>query len=384
MYTLFLYHWIQQLCKRFFERSTQKEEYSDRTMNTFENTFIRGPSPSYSDDANSENALSVTLPIGTAVPELDFCRDDSKTDTADYFDEKYNSDSCSRLHPGHQGRNTFAFWTIVVILLALTVGNLILTLTIVGVLRLGKGVQGMEVIPEVDVVKFYGSTDLERVQTNSIGQIHGFTDVPVTISSESAADGEDGGVHVRVFRNANGASNERDRIVLNKEGILIQATNLFEVKDPVNRLPLFTTHRPQYNIPGGVNALQAKVVSASGIASPIDESLVLESDGRLAIRGSEGVFFDGASVDMQAEHHVSINSTQGATILEAGTGIFLDMERIPIVSSEMGLRTGSVQYKICVCMPHGTLFRIAIPRVHNGPKISCAHFSGKDDPCEVN
>ncbi|EDW42455.1 GM26011 [Drosophila sechellia] len=324
-------------------------------MHTFENTFIRGPSPSYSDDANSENALSVTLPIGGVVPDLEFCRDDSKTDTGDYFDEKYNSDSCSRLHPGHQGRNTFAFWTIVVLLLVLTVGNLLLTLTIVGVLRLGKGVQGMEVIPEVDVVKFYGITDLERVQTNSIGQIHGFSDVPVTISSDSG-DGE-GGVH---------------------------ATNLFEVKDPVDKQPIFTTHRPQYNIPGGVEALQAKVVSASGIVSPIDESLVLESDGRMAIRGSEGVYFDGASVDMQAEHHVLINSTQGATILEAGTGIFLDMDRIPIVSSELGLRTGSVQYKICVCMPHGTLFRIAIPRVHNGPKITCAHFSGKDDPCEVN
>ncbi|XP_052835931.1 beta-sarcoglycan [Drosophila gunungcola] len=353
-------------------------------MHTFENTFIRGPSPSYSDDANSENALSVTLPIGGVVPDLDFCRDDSKTDTADYFDEKYNSDSCSRLHPGHQGRNTFAFWTIVTLLLVLTVGNLVLTLTIVGVLRLGKGVQGMEVIPEEDVVKFYGSTDLERVQTNSIGQIHGFSDVPVTISSDAGNGDGQAGVHVRVFRNANGASSERDRIVLNKEGILVQATNLFEVKDPVDKQPIFTTHRPQYNIPGGVDALLAKVVSASGIASPIDETLVLESDGRAAIRGSEGVYFDGASVDMQAEHHVSINSTQGATILEAGAGIFLDMNRIPIVSSELGLRTGSVQYKICACMPHGTLFRIAIPRVHNGPKITCAHFSGKDDPCEIN
>ncbi|XP_017103581.2 beta-sarcoglycan [Drosophila bipectinata] len=349
-------------------------------INSFENTFIRGPSPSYSDDANSENALSVTLPIGGPIPELDFCRDDSKTDTADYFDEKYNSDSCSRLHPGHEGRNTFAFWTIVVILLALTVGNLVLTLTIVGVLRLGKGVQGMEVIPEVDVIKFYGSTDLERVLTSSYGQIHGFSDVPVTISS----DAEDG-VHIRVFRNGNGAStNERDRIVLNKEGVLIQATNLFEVKDPKDRQPVFTTHRPQYNIPGGVNSLQAKVMSASGIASPVDEALRLESDGRLSIRGAQGVFLDGAKVDIQAEHHISINSTQGATILEGGAGIFLDMNRIPIVSSEMGLRTGSVQYKICVCMPHGTLFRIAIPRVHNGPKISCAHFSGKDDPCEIN
>ncbi|KAH8295430.1 hypothetical protein KR018_011075 [Drosophila ironensis] len=345
-------------------------------MDSFENTFIRGPSPSYSDDDNSENALSITLPIGGVLPELTLYREDSKTDSAEFFDDRYDSDSCSHLHPGPQGRNSFAFWTIVVILLALTVGNLILTLTIIGVLRLGKGVQGMEVIPEVDVVKFYGATDLERVQTHSIGQIHGFTDVPVTISS-----GDD--VHLRVYRNGNGAVNERDRIVISDEGIAVEATNLFEVKDPAERQPLFTTHRPQYNIPGGVDALQAKLLSASGVASPIDESLRMESDGRLSVKGSEGIFLDGATVDLQAEHHVSINTTNGATVLEAGTGIFLDMNRVPIVSSEMGLRTGSVQYKICVCMPQGTLFRIAIPRIHNGPKITCAHFSGKDDPCEV-
>ncbi|EDW28078.1 GL27177 [Drosophila persimilis] len=354
-------------------------------MNSFENTFFRGPSPSYSDDANSENALSLTLPIGAAAEENDFCHDDSKTDPVDYFDEKFDSDSCSRLHPGQHGRNSFAFWTVVIILLALTVGNLILTLTIVGVLRLGKGVHGMELIPEVDVVKFYGSTELERLQTNSIGQVHGFTDVPVTISSDgSSDDNPDAGVHVRVFRNGNGASSERDRIVVDKDAIVIDATNVFDVKDPADRQSIFSTHRPQYNIPAGVAALQAKVVSASGISSPIDVPLNMESDGRIVVKGSEGVFFDAASIDLQAEHHVSINSTQGATVLEAGTGIFLDMDRIPIVSSELGIRTGSVQYKICVCMPQGTLFRIAIPRIHNGPKISCAHFSSQDDPCEVN
>ncbi|XP_034664024.1 beta-sarcoglycan [Drosophila subobscura] len=354
-------------------------------MNSFENTFFRGPSPSYSDDANSENALSLTLPIGQAVEDNDFFHDDPKTDPVDYFDEKFDSDSCSRLHPGQHGRNSFAFWTIVIILLALTVGNLLLTLTIVGVLRLGKGVQGMELIPEVDVVKFYGSTDVERLHTNSIGQLHGFTDVPVTISSDMSNNNKtDAGVHVRVFRNGNGAASERDRIVVDKDSILIDATNVFDVKDPVDRQSIFTTHRPQYNIPDGVDALQAKVVSASGISSPIDVPLNLESDGRIVIKGSEGLFFDAESIDLQAEHHVSINSTQGATVLEAGTGIFLDMDRIPIVSSELGIRTGSVQYKICVCMPQGTLFRIAIPRIHNGPKISCAHFNSQDDPCEVN
>ncbi|KAH8312452.1 hypothetical protein KR044_010780, partial [Drosophila immigrans] len=352
-------------------------------MDIFENTFVRGPSPSYSDEANSETALSVTLPIGAA--DMDLGRIDSKTDTVNYFDEKlncsYDNDSCSHLHPVRQGRNSFAFWTAVIVLLLLTIGNLILTLTIMGVLRLGKGVQGMELIPELDLIKFYDETDLDRIQTNSIG-IHGFSDVPVSISS----DGEDSGVNLRVFRSSNSGStiSERDRVVLNKEGIVIQA-NLFEIKDPADRSTVFTTHRPQYSMPSGMDGvLHAKVASTSRITSPVGVPLGVDSDGHIGIKGSEGVFLDGSTIDLQVEHHVAINSTQGATILEAGTGIFLDMARIPIANSDLGLRTGSVQYKICVCMPAGILFRIAIPRVHNGPKVSCAHFDSQRDPCEVN
>ncbi|XP_023173944.1 uncharacterized protein LOC111601541 isoform X1 [Drosophila hydei] len=373
---------IQQLrCIQLGEKHFRK--ILKRKMDIFENTFVRGPSPSYSDEANSETGLSVTLPIEAADMELD--RNDSKSDTVNFFDEKFNSDydddSFSHLHPGRQMRKSYAFWTAVVVLLMLTIGNLILTLTIMGVLRLGKGVKGMEMIPEVDLIKFYDETDLDRIQTNSIG-IHGFSDVPVSITS----DGDYSGVHLRVFRNVNGASAlyERDLVVLDKGGIAIEA-NMFEIKDPSDQATLFTTHRPQYNIPDGVEGdLQTKVASASRVSSPIDVPLIMDSDGHIAIKGSEGVFLDGATIEVQVEHHVLLNSTQGATVLEAGKGIFLDMDRIPVVSSELGLRTGSVQYKICVCMPIGILFRIAIPRVHNGPKISCAHFDSQFDPCEIN
>lgn len=39
----------------------------------------------------------------------------------------------------HKGRKTFAFWTLVCLLFALAIGNLILTFTILAVLRLGQG-----------------------------------------------------------------------------------------------------------------------------------------------------------------------------------------------------------------------------------------------------
>lgn len=42
-------------------------------------------------------------------------------------------------------RNTLAFWIIVWLISILTIGNLVLTLTIFGVLKLGKGMEYLEV-----------------------------------------------------------------------------------------------------------------------------------------------------------------------------------------------------------------------------------------------
>lgn len=39
----------------------------------------------------------------------------------------------------HKGRKTFAFWTLVCLLFVLAIGNLVLTFTILAVLRLGHG-----------------------------------------------------------------------------------------------------------------------------------------------------------------------------------------------------------------------------------------------------
>lgn len=42
-------------------------------------------------------------------------------------------------------RNTLAFWIIVWLISVLTIGNLLITLTIFGVLKLGKGMEYLEV-----------------------------------------------------------------------------------------------------------------------------------------------------------------------------------------------------------------------------------------------
>lgn len=56
---------------------------------------------------------------------------------------KNSSDSDDALKMSN--RNTLAFWIIVWLISVLTIGNLLLTLTIFGVLKLGKGMEYLEV-----------------------------------------------------------------------------------------------------------------------------------------------------------------------------------------------------------------------------------------------
>ncbi|CAD6995559.1 unnamed protein product [Ceratitis capitata] len=256
-------------------------------------------------------------------------------------------------------------------MLMLAIGNLILMVIIFGVIHLGRGINGIENIPEHDLIKFYGNTDLDRVYSKQTGRIDGFTEEPVTITGED-------GVYVRLHKNGQAYN----RLVLDKFGIQFQSVNNFEVKNSISGNSIFTSHRPHYNIPAGAENLIAKTVSASRIASPTDRPLNMDADVGVSFKGSEGISVDAANILIQSlSYDMNVNSTDGLIVLEAGAGIYLDMDKIPIVSSEFGLRTGSIQYKICVCMPKGNIFRISVPRTRSGPKVTCAHFNSKYDPC---
>lgn len=118
----------------------------------------------FTDDLNSDSAVT-TLPMS-----------DHKNNRAMIYDGKSaNNNSVPT------GRNTFAFWMIVSIIFIMTIGNLILTMTIIGVLRLGKGMEFMEMVPEAETIKFFGDTDFDRLYKKD-GIIEGFADVPMNIT----------------------------------------------------------------------------------------------------------------------------------------------------------------------------------------------------------
>lgn len=67
-------------------------------------------------------------------------------------------------YPGEdEKKNNRCIWMLTGILAFIGVCNLILNLTIMVVLRVGQGMESMEVIPERNLVKFYGNTDLDSV-----------------------------------------------------------------------------------------------------------------------------------------------------------------------------------------------------------------------------
>lgn len=63
-------------------------------------------------------------------------------------------------------KKRYCLWTLICILAMIGFCNLILSITIIAVLRVSQGMESLEVIPNENLVKFYGSTDLDKVNYN--------------------------------------------------------------------------------------------------------------------------------------------------------------------------------------------------------------------------
>lgn len=151
-------------------------------MTNFDKTFIHGASPNFSDaldgDENSENNVLSTLQITNTFLENN--NNNIGMENSIRKSNNNNTLNVTQITQPH-GRNTFAFWTIVISLIILSTGNLILTVTIIGVLHLGKGMENLELIPEENTIKFFGTADLDRIYKRD-GIIEGFADIPISIS----------------------------------------------------------------------------------------------------------------------------------------------------------------------------------------------------------
>lgn len=208
------------------------------------------------------------------------------------------------------------------------------------------------------------------------GIIEGFSDVPLTIT------GDKSDVEINLIETD---GNPKNAILLAKNGTHFKNINHFEMKDAATNEVIFTTHRPKYNLQSSIDNLHAKATSMSKLTSPIDDSLTVNSTkGKLLLRGGEGVHMDAQEISFSADQNVQFKTVNGTIYLTSSRGVYLNIHKIPIVEKHDGIKMENKQFKICVCMPQGKLFRVHVSNVnHNAQRGACSFHDSKIDPCSM-
>lgn len=261
------------------------------------------------------------------------------------------------------------------LLFFLALGNLLLTFIILGVLRLGQGMESLELVPEKSLVMFYGNTDLDRIYKRD-GKLEGFNECPVEIT------GDNGSVSVNLV-DKEGQMTE-SKINLNLNSTAITGVNSFDVRDPETGHPVFSTDFPNFGLPRGVKKLDIRMAQTRRITSPINSSLFLRSDTYTRLRGTEGTRMEGREIVWSADQDIYLKSVNGSVILSGREGISVDIKSIPVALGDSdGANPTSVQYKVCVCMPEGKLFRVPVPSSGNNKHVGChnVNLSPQTSPC---
>jgi beta-sarcoglycan len=276
---------------------------------------------------------------------------------------------------GLRGRKTYLFWTIIVILCVLAFANFVLLLIILSVLRIGLGMESMEVLPEHSLIKFYGNTDLGWIFKRD-GIIESFKDDPLVVTGDRS--------QLAIDLISPELKTHHKAMLLDENQVLFQNVQSFHVKDPKSGRDVFSSTNPNFGLPRGVRNLHVDFANTPRISSPVDENLVIRSDSYIRFKGNEGTRMEGKNVLWSADQFLFLKSVNGSIILNGTKGITIDLSQMPeAASGNTGLPFVS-QFKVCVCMPSGKLFRVAVhPGQSSHSACNRANMVPHIDPCKL-
>ncbi|XP_045463114.1 uncharacterized protein LOC123672847 [Harmonia axyridis] len=265
------------------------------------------------------------------------------------------------------GRKTCAFWTLVAILIVLAIGNLCLTFIILNVLRMGGSMESIEFIQKQDALKFFGDTDLGHLYKRN-GKLEGFKDVPIELSSQDSSI---------VFSLSSKFGRVATKFKMDQNSTTFDSISKFEIKDENDKI-IYSSVDPIFNSIKSVNNLKTKLTLTNKISSPIKENLDIK--GKFVnLKGAEGTTINGKLVFWSADQDLLFKTVNGSIVMSSKKDIFINMKNVPsgVVRQNNQLRK---QYKICVCMPQGKLFRIP---VSGSSSVMCNHvnMSPQHNPC---
>ena len=175
----------------------------------------------------------------------------------------------------------------------------------------------------------------------------------------------------------------------------------FEMTEPVtpgsnSKVSAFSTIFPNFGLPKGVQRLHIKKATANRITSGLSSPLLVRSESAMRLKGNEGISIRGKESIMGADQDLLLRSINGTIVLDGSEGILLDVDSMPAIAPAAPMIRGSragpptvassksgriAEYKLCICMPAGQLFRI--PVLEGAESIQCdsVDLSGDDNPC---
>lgn len=144
----------------------------------------------------------------------------------------------------------------------------------------------------------------------------------------------------------------------------------------------FSTTFPNFGLPKGVQSLHIKKATANRITSKLDNPLVLRSDRMIRLKGNEGVGARGRELLLRADQDLSLRSINGTIILDGAEGVVIDVDGMAVAEKKEEATDSRIpEYKLCICMPSGRLFRI--PVLEGAESVHCdsVDLEGEDSPC---
>lgn len=219
--------------------------------------------------------------------------------------------------------------------------------------------QSIELVPESQAIKFFGEANLDHLYKRD-GKIESFQDQPMEITSYYNS------IILNLVKNGRGTL----KVKLDPNETFFRGLNSFDVKT-MQRESIFTINEPTYENLKNVHNLRTKHMQTNRIRSPLEDDLTVDGDS-ISLKGAEGTHIFGKDIKWEADQDIHLKSSKnGSLVLVGKEGIFIDLNKIPVARLSNNYITS--QFKICVCMPVGKLFRI--PVANPNDRVLCDHIS---------
>jgi len=258
--------------------------------------------------------------------------------------------------------------------------NLLITLTLISVLRISVGMESIQIVKGGLLLP--GAVDMDNLYKPD-GNILGFYDDPIVIN------GDGGAVDLLVSPGAAGGSREdpdSQRVSLAHDSVTVQGVRRAGVSLPAAQA-FFNTAYPNFGLPAGVRSLRVRNTRTSRVVSPVHRSLKLTSTTQTQLRGSEGTHIDGKELVLSADQELYLKSVNGSVVLLGKQGVRLDVRGIPWAQGRRTSDDARAEYRLCACMPEGRLFRIPVllESIDRLPteRVTCSNAAlyGDNNPC---